>query len=75
MKPIKFIEDNGTVLVFNPMYITDVKAVPAEDNIKWCLVISLTNSGSDNSVYTKIFPSKEECLVVVDEICSKMETA
>lgn len=59
MKTIKVTEEDGTVRIFNPMYITDVKLVASEYNKDWCIILNL-NSKSSSSSYTILHSSKEE---------------
>ena len=58
MKTIKVTQKDGTVRIFNPMHMTDVKLVASEYNKDWCIVISL--SKSSDSTYTILHASREE---------------
>ena len=58
MKTIKVIQKDGTVRIFNPMHITDVKLVASEYNKDWCIILNL--SKSSDSVYTILHSSREE---------------
>lgn len=59
MKTIKVTEKDGTVRIFNPMYISDAKFVVSEYNKEWCIVLNL-NSKSSSSSYTILHTSREE---------------
>ena len=59
METIKVTEKNGTVRIFNPIHITDVKLVISEYGKDWCIVLHL-NSNYNGSIYTIPFHSKEE---------------
>ena len=58
MKTIKVTQRDGTVRIFNPMHITDVKLVASEYNKDWCIILNL--SKSSDSVYTILHSSREE---------------
>ena len=58
MKAIKVTEKDGTVRIFNPMHITDVKLVASEYNKDWCIILNL--SKSSDSIYTILHSSREE---------------
>lgn len=58
MKTIKVIQKDGTVRIFNPMHITDVKLVASEYNKDWCIILNL--SKSSDSIYTILYTSREE---------------
>ena len=59
MKTIKVTEKDGTVRIFNPIHITDVKLVVSEYNKEWCIVLNL-NSVFRTAPYTILHSSKEE---------------
>ena len=59
MKTTKVTEKDGTVRIFNPIHITDVKLVISEYNKDWCIVLHL-NSNYNGSIYTISHSSKEE---------------
>ena len=59
MKTIRVNKEDGSVRIFNPMHITDVKLVISEYNKDWCIVL-YENSEHNGSVYTIPFHSKEE---------------
>ncbi len=59
MKTIKVTEKDGTVRIFNPMHVTDVKLVVSEYNKEWCIVLNLNYKASSSS-YTILHSSKEE---------------
>ena len=61
MKPIKFIESDGTQLLFNPSHVTDVKAVYSEYSQNWCLVININRGNGTSYTHTRIYDNKEEC--------------
>lgn len=58
MKTIKVTQRDGTVRIFNPMHITDVKLVASEYNKDWCIILNL--SKSSDSIYTILHTSREE---------------
>lgn len=58
METIKITEKGGTVSIFNPMYITDVKLVLSEYNKDWCIVLNIDKPST--LPYTIPFHSKEE---------------
>lgn len=58
MKTIKVTEDDGTVRIFNPIHITDVKLVISEYNKEWCIVLKLDDRSA--TYYTILHSSKEE---------------
>ena len=58
MKTIRVTQRDGTVRIFNPMHITDVKLVASEYNKDWCIILNL--SKSSDSVYTILHSSREE---------------
>ena len=58
MKTIKVTQKDGTVRIFNPMHITDVKLVASEYNKDWCIILNL--SKSSDSMYTILHSSREE---------------
>ena len=58
MKTIKVTEKDGSVRIFNPMHVTDVKLVASEYNKDWCIILNL--SKSSDSVYTILHSSREE---------------
>ena len=58
MKTIKVTQKDGTVKIFNPMHITDVKLVASEYNKDWCIILNL--SKSSDSMYTILHTSREE---------------
>ena len=58
MKTIRVTQKDGTVRIFNPMHITDVKLVASEYNKDWCIILNL--SKSSDSVYTILHSSREE---------------
>lgn len=58
MKTIKVTQKDGTVRIFNPMHITDVKLVASEYNKDWCIILNL--SKSSDSIYTILHTSREE---------------
>ena len=59
MKTIKVTEKDGTVRIFNPMHVADVKLVVSEYNKEWCIVLNLNYKVSSSS-YTILHSSKEE---------------
>ena len=67
MKTIKVTEKDGTVRIFNPIHITDVKLVISEYGKDWCIVLHL-NSNYNGSIYTIPFHSKEEAETEFDHI-------
>ena len=58
METIKITEKDGTVRIFNPMHITDVKLVVSECNKDWCIVLNIDKPST--LPYTIPFHSKEE---------------
>lgn len=58
MITIKVAEKDGTVRIFNPMNIIDVKLVTSEYNKEWCIVLNTNKSST--LPYTIPFHSKEE---------------
>ena len=58
MKTIRVTQRDGTVRIFNPMHITDVKLVASEYNKDWCIILNL--SKSSDSMYTILHSSREE---------------
>ena len=59
MKTIRVTQRDGTIRIFNPMHITDVKLVASEYNKDWCIILNL-NSKSSDSIYTILHTSREE---------------
>ena len=70
MKTFKVTESDGTVRIFNPRYITDVKLVVSDYNKDWCVVIFIPK----REVYTILCNTKEEALEKMDEINSCLES-
>jgi len=68
MKPIKFVEDDGTVQLFNPRFVTEVKAVHSEDEQNWCLVLGISNGNGYAYTYTKVYATETECKNKLDKI-------
>lgn len=68
MKPIKFIEKDGTVILFNPAHITDVKAVHSEYNKNWCIVINVNRGGGYAYTHTELYDTEIECKSALDKI-------
>lgn len=61
MKPIKFIESDGTQLLFNPTHITDVKAVYSEYSQNWCLVLNVNRGNGTVFTHTKVYDTEAGC--------------
>ena len=73
MITIKVTEKDGTVRIFNPIHITDVKLVISEYSKDWCIVLHL-NSNYNGSIYTIPFHSKEEAERELEHINACLES-
>lgn len=65
MKTIRHTEADGTIRIFNPMYITDVKLTTSDYADVWCIVISFKDK---QTPYTLIYSSKDKALASLEEI-------
>lgn len=72
METIKVTEKDGSVRIFNPMHITDVKLVASEYNKDWCIV--LNTSKPRTLPYTIPFHSKEEAERELEHINECLES-
>jgi len=68
MKPIKFTEDDGTILFFNPLHVTDVKVTHSEFNNDWCIVLNINQGNGHTIVYTKNYTSEKDCMLMSEYI-------
>lgn len=71
MKTIRYTETNGTIRIFNPMFITDVKLTTSEYANAWCIVISFKDK---QTPYTITYTGKENALASLEEINKCLES-
>lgn len=71
MKTIRHTEADGTIRIFNPMYITDVKLVASDYANAWCIVISFKDK---KTPYTITYASKDSALTGLEEINECLES-
>ena len=69
METIKVTEKDGTVRIFNPMHITDVKLVVSEYTREWCVTLSVSSH-----TYTYLYGSKDEAEKFLNEINECLES-
>ena len=71
MNVIIFTDSDGITHHFNPRYVVDVYKTPYIANGDWCITIKFgKDAGIPNNVYTKTYPTEEECNAALLEINS-----
>ena len=71
MKTFRHTEKNGTIRIFNPMFITDVKLTTSEYADAWCIVISFKDRSTP---YTINYTNKDNALAGLEEINECLES-
>ena len=74
MKTFRYTETDGTIRIFNPMFITDVKFVQSEYSKEWCIVLSLNGHRLNDHTFILPYKSKEEAEAVFNEINECLES-